>query len=105
MTATTTKSAYWSGARNGMPYIGMVIPFALLFGVIEIEAGLSREQTMIFSVLVIAGATQSAALQLMLDDEGINLILLSALAVNLRVAIYAAALATHFGAHRNWIFQ
>ena len=62
MTATTTKSAYWSGARDGMPYVVMVIPFALLFGIIEIEAGLSMEQSMIFSVLVIAGASQFAAL-------------------------------------------
>ena len=37
----------------------------------------------------------------MLDNEVINLILLAALAVNLRMAMYAAALA----AHRNWIFE
>ena len=33
----------------------------------------------------------------MLDDESINLILLAALAVNLRMAMYAATLAMHLG--------
>ena len=58
MTATTTKSAYWSSASDGMPYIVKVIPFALLFfGIIETKAGLSMEQSMIFFVPVIAGAS------------------------------------------------
>ena len=41
----------------------------------------------------------------MLDNEVINLILLAALAVNLRMAMYAAALAMNLGAHRIWIFE
>ena len=87
MTVTTTKSAYWAGVRDGLPFIVMVVPFALLFGVVGIEAGLSMAQTMSFSVLVIAGASQFAALQLMLENAAIGFVLLAALAVNLRMAM------------------
>lgn len=102
MTATTTKSAYWSGVRDGLPFIVMVVPFALLFGVVAIEAGLSIAQTMSFSVLVVAGAAQFAALQLMLENAAIGFVLLAALAVNLRMAMYSAALAPHLGAAPFW---
>tara|TARA_B110000090_G_scaffold205305_1_gene252789 strand:+ start:223 stop:933 length:711 start_codon:yes stop_codon:yes gene_type:complete len=102
MTVTTTKSAYWAGVRDGLPFIVMVVPFALLFGVVGIEAGLSMAQTMSFSVLVIAGASQFAALQLMLENAAIGFVLLAALAVNLRMAMYSAALAPHLGAAPFW---
>ena len=102
MTVTTTKSAYWAGVRDGLPFIVMVVPFALLFGVVGIEAGLSMAQTMSFSVLVIAGASQFAALQLMLENAVIGFVLLAALAVNLRMAMYSAALAPHLGAAPFW---
>ena len=102
MTVATTKSAYWAGVRDGLPFIVMVVPFALLFGVVGIEAGLSMAQTMSFSVLVIAGASQFAALQLMLENAAIGFVLLAALAVNLRMAMYSAALAPHLGAAPFW---
>ena len=102
MTVTTTKSAYWAGVCDGLPFIVMVVPFALLFGVVGIEAGLSMAQTMSFSVLVIAGASQFAALQLMLENAAIGFVLLAALAVNLRMAMYSAALAPHLGAAPFW---
>ena len=102
MTVTTTKSAYWAGVRDGLPFIVMVVPFALLFGVVGIEAGLSMAQIMSFSVLVIAGASQFAALQLMLENAVIGFVLLAALAVNLRMAMYSAALAPHLGAAPFW---
>ena len=75
----------------------MVVPFATLFEVVAIEAGLSLAQNLSFSVLVIAGASQFAALQLMLDNTAIGFILAAALAVNLRMAMYSAALAPHLG--------
>ena len=102
MTVATSKSAYWAGVRDGLPFIVMVVPFALLFGVVGIEAGLSMAQTMSFSVLVIAGASQFAALQLMLENAAIGFVLLAALAVNLRMAMYSAALAPHLGAAPFW---
>ena len=43
----------------------VVAPFGLLFGTVGTDAGLSTLEVMAFSVLVIAGASQFAALQLL----------------------------------------
>jgi predicted branched-subunit amino acid permease len=95
---TTDKSAFWQGARAGAPFVLVVAPFALLFGVVGTEAGLSLDQVMGFSVLVIAGASQFTALQLMVEDAPTLIVLATALAVNMRMAMYSAALAPLMGA-------
>ena len=94
---STERSAFATGVVDVLPFIVMVVPFATLFGVVAIEAGLSLAQTLSFSIMVIAGASQFAALQLMLDNAAIVFILAAALAVNLRMAMYSAALAPHLG--------
>ncbi|MFT6452201.1 MAG: putative branched-subunit amino acid permease [Halocynthiibacter sp.] len=96
MPDTAKKSSYLRGFRDGMPFILVVIPFSLLFGVTGSEAGLSIAQVMGFSVLVIAGASQFAAVQLMVEEAPTIIILGTALAVNLRMAMYSAALSPHF---------
>ena len=102
MPPTTVKSAYWSGFRDGTPFILMALPFALLFGVVGTEAGLAFGQTFAFSLLVIAGAAQFAALQLMIEDAAIVMVILAAVAVNLRMAMYSASLVPYLGAAPMW---
>lgn len=102
MRATTVKSSYFAGIRDGAPFILVAGPFALLFGVLATEAGLTLAQAMGFSVVVIAGAAQFAAVQMMVDDAAIALVLLAALAVNLRMAMYSAALVPYLGAAPLW---
>jgi predicted branched-subunit amino acid permease len=55
-----------------------------------------------FTVLVIAGASQFTALQLMADGAPTLIVVASALAVNLRMAMYSAALAPHLGPAPLW---
>ena len=102
MTAATVKSVYLRGLRAGAPFVIVVVPFSLLFGVAATDAGLTLGQAMGFTVLVIAGASQVAALQMMVDQAGIAFVLLAALAVNLRMAMYSAALVPHIGAAPLW---
>ncbi|MEH6652780.1 AzlC family ABC transporter permease [Loktanella salsilacus] len=102
MTAATVKSVYLRGLRAGAPFVIVVVPFSLLFGVAATDAGLTLGQAMGFTVLVIAGASQFAALQMMVDQAGIAFVLLAALAVNLRMAMYSAALVPHIGAAPLW---
>ena len=97
MRGSTTKSAFWSGYLAGLPFVAMALPFAILFRVVATKAGLYLWQTIAFSLVVIAGAAQFTALQLMMDDAAIGLVLLAALAVNLRMAMYSAALVPHLG--------
>ncbi len=97
MPFTNPKSAYWSGFRAGSPFILVVIPFGTLFGVISVDAGLNLVETMTMTVLVIAGAAQFTALALLQDNAPTFIVLLTALAVNLRMAMYSAALVPHVG--------
>jgi len=102
MTSTTGKSAYWRGVRHGAPFILVVTPFALLFGVVATEAGLSIFETMVFTTTTFAGAAQFTALQLLGDNTPTIVVLLSSLAVNLRFAMYSASLTPHIGATPLW---
>ena len=103
MTLTSTsQSAFWSGLRASAPFVLVAGPFGALFGVVGTEAGLNLAQVMGFSVVVIAGASQFTALQLMLDEAPTLLVLLSAIAVNLRMAMYSASLAPHLGPAPVW---
>ena len=85
------------GIMASAPFLIVVLPFALLFGVVATEAGLSVVQTLSFAVAVFAGASQFAALQLMQDHAPTAVVLATALAVNLRLAMYSASLTPHLG--------
>lgn len=102
MTITTPKSAYFRGVVDGSPFILVIIPFASLFGLLAAEAGLSVVEALSFSVVVIAGAAQFTALQLMVEDAPTLVILASALAVNLRMAMYSASLTPYIGSAPLW---
>ncbi|APX12291.1 AzlC family ABC transporter permease [Tateyamaria omphalii] len=102
MPITTTKSAFWAGVRDGAPFVFVAGPFALLFGVLATEAGLNVFEVMTFSLVVIAGAAQFTALQVMANDAPTVVVILSALAVNLRVAMYSAALTPYLGRAPLW---
>ena len=102
MTSTTTKSAFWQGVRDGAPFLLVIAPFGTLFGVVATEAGLAVFETLAFSVVVIAGAAQFTALQLMREETPTLIVLVSALAVNLRMAMYSASLTPYLGAAPVW---
>ena len=97
MTSSTTNRALWRGARNSLPFIFVAGPFGLLFGVVASEAGLHVLESFSFSIAVFAGAAQFTALQLMQDQAPTLVVLASALAVNLRMAMYSASLTPHLG--------
>lgn len=102
MTSTTRKSPYREGIIDSSPFILVIIPFASLFGVLATEAGLNVVETMAFSIVVIAGAAQFTALQLMQENVPTVIVLISALAVNLRMAMYSASLTPYIGAAPLW---
>lgn len=107
MPATTPKmkpvsATFWQGFRAGIPFVLVVGPFGALFGVLATEAGLDVLETLLFSVVVIAGAAQFTALQLMTENAPTAIVLLSALAVNLRMAMYSASLTPWLGAAPLW---
>lgn len=95
-------AAFPQGLKAAVPFALVVCPFALLFGVAATEAGLNLTETMSFSVLVVAGAAQFVALQLSAENAPTLIVLATALAVNLRMVMYSAALTPHLGAAPMW---
>ena len=93
----TPRAAFWRGYLDCAPFVLIVVPYSILFGVVARDAGLDVLQTMSMSVLVIAGASQFTALALLKDQAPVFIALLAALAVNLRMAMYSAALVPHLG--------
>lgn len=95
---SNTTQSYLRGFRHAAPFTLVIVPFAMLFGLLASEAGLHVYEIIIFSLTVFAGASQFAALQLMQDQAPVLVILATALAVNLRMLMYSVALAPHLGA-------
>jgi len=93
----TAARTFWRGYLDCAPFTLIVVPYSFLFGVVARDAGLDVLQTMSMAVLVIAGASQFTALALLQDQAPVFIALLAALVVNLRMAIYSAALVPHLG--------
>lgn len=91
------RTAFRRGVVESAPFVLVIVPFGMVFGVVGTEAGLTLAQVMGFSVFVIAGASQIAALQLMTEAAPLAAVLATALVINLRMAMYSAALAPHLG--------
>lgn len=106
MTAATAPSSVRGplaqGVRDGLPFMAALAPFGLLFGVASTEAGLGLGAALGFSVAVIAGASQFTAVSLIADGAPAVVVVLTALAVNLRMAMYSAALAPYLGTAPVW---
>ena len=94
---TTPRAAFFKGFRQALPFTIVVAPFGLLFGVVATEAGLNLWETMVFTSTVFAGASQFAALQLMQDQAPTLIVLVTAMAVNLRMVMYSVAITPHLG--------
>ncbi|MEM6477503.1 MAG: AzlC family ABC transporter permease [Pseudomonadota bacterium] len=102
MSEATRKAAFWLGVRHGAPFIFLLVPFGMLFGVVGTEAGLNLAEVMAFSIVVIAGAAQFTAVSMMVDNVPAIIVLVTSLAVNLRMAMYSAALTPHLGRAPVW---
>jgi len=80
------------GCRDILPLIVGAIPFGIIFGTLSIGAGLSTWQTIGMSALVFAGSAQFIAITLITGGVGAAVVLLTTFVVNLRHALYSAAL-------------
>ncbi|WGH79789.1 AzlC family ABC transporter permease [Jannaschia ovalis] len=96
------RSPFGLGVARGLPFIVIMLPFGMLFGVLATEIGLPVAQAMGFSVLVIAGASQFTAVQLIAEGVPAAVVVLAALAVNLRMVMYSAAMVPHLGSAALW---
>jgi len=86
------KSEFLEGAKASLPLIVGAIPFAILFGTLAPNSGLSAMATMAMSVFVFAGSAQFIVLALLAVQAPLQVILFTTFVVNLRHLLYATAL-------------
>jgi 4-azaleucine resistance transporter AzlC len=102
MPRAASRRAFLTGMRDGLPFLLVIVPFGVLFGVVAREAGWDFAAILGMSVMVIAGASQFTALQLLQEGAPVAIAVLTAMAVNLRHAMYSASLAPHLGGAPLW---
>jgi 4-azaleucine resistance transporter AzlC len=89
-------TAFVSGAKAIVPVLLALIPFGVAFGATAMGSGLSALEALAMSVIVLAGAAQLAATQLIATGASVAVVVLTVLVINLRLTLYSASLAPHF---------
>lgn len=82
-----------SGIRAVAPVTVGVVPFGLIAGAAAVDAGLSGWQAVGLSVVVFAGASQLAAIELLGENANAVVVVGTMLVINLRMTMYSASLA------------
>lgn len=72
-----------------------VVPFGVVFGASAVDAGMGIAEVLGFSVLVFAGASQLAAVELLRDGSGVLVTAATIWVINLRHLMYGASLGPH----------
>lgn len=91
----TRRKMFGSGMLAVAPMLPGVAPFGIIAGLTAVGTGLSAAQAMAMSLTIFAGASQLATLQLIGEGALPAIVLLTALTINLRFAMYSASLAPH----------
>lgn len=79
-----------------LPYQIPITLFGLVSGAVMADAGLSLLEAVAMTVIVMAGAAQIAAMQMLIENTSVFVILASCICINLRFGMYSAALAPYF---------
>lgn len=81
------------GFKDALPMVLGVAPFGMIAGVSAVSIGLSAWDGTLMSALVVAGASQVAAIALLGSGGSVLTILLTVAVINLRHVMYSASLA------------
>lgn len=90
---TTTLRPEVQGARDVLPIAVGIVPFGIVAGATAVEADYGLSGALGFSMLVFAGASQLAAIDLLSGGSAIALAVATVWLINLRMVMYSASLA------------
>ena len=90
--SVTDKEQFNAGFKGMLPITTGVFPFGVVMGTVAANANLSFFQSMFMNVLVFAGASQLAAVDLMAKHAASAVVIITGLVINLRFLLYSAAL-------------
>lgn len=95
---STRRGSFLDGARTVAPVMVGIVPFGLVAGAAAVRVGLSGLHAVGLSVLVFAGASQLAAIELFGKNTSAAVVILTVLVINLRMTMYSASLAPYLQA-------
>lgn len=95
------KRAFREGFKACAPTMPGIFAWGMVTGMAMVKSGLTLPQALGMTFTVFAGSAQLAAVPLIAANVPIWVVFVTALVVNLRFVIFAAALAPHF-AHLPW---
>lgn len=95
------KQAFREGLKACAPTMPGIFAWGMVTGMAMVKTGLTIWQALGMTFLVFAGSAQLASLPLMAANVPIWVVFVTALVVNLRFVIFAAAVGPHF-AHLPW---
>ena len=93
---SSRRVSFLDGVRAVAPVLVGIVPFGLVAGAAAVRAGLSGLQAVGLSVVVFAGASQLAAVELLGNDASLAVVVVTALVINLRMVMYSASIAPYF---------
>lgn len=91
--APESRDAFMDGAREVSIIAPSYLPFALVCGVAAVNAGLVLPAALALPGLVYGGSSQAVLTQFLQGTSALWVAVLSGLVVNLRMAVYSAAMA------------
>ena len=101
-----TRTAVLDGMRDCAITVPSYLPFAVVCGVASVNAGLTLPAALALPGLVFGGSSQAVLSQLIQGASSLWIAILSGLVVNLRMAVYSAAMAPklrHLPTHKRML--
>jgi predicted branched-subunit amino acid permease len=88
----TARDAFRAGALECLTLIPSYIPFGMVCGVAAMQAGLGELGAIALAAFAFAGSSQAILTQFLASGAPLAIAVLSGLVVNLRMAVYSAAI-------------
>lgn len=85
-----------AGIRDVSPLLLGIVPFGLVAGIAAVNAGMELAEAIGLSVIVFAGASQLAAIELLANNAPLAVVIGTAVVINVRMVMYSASIAPHF---------
>lgn len=97
-----TRQQWTRGLKDGLPIAVGYIPIAIAFGLLAKSAGLPGLAVVLMSVLVYAGASQFAGVNLIAAGAAVGEIVMTAFIINLRHFLLTASLSRRMDEPSKW---
>ncbi|HEY2812257.1 MAG TPA: AzlC family ABC transporter permease [Acidimicrobiales bacterium] len=101
--STSTRLAdFIGGARSTVPWLFGIAPFGLVIGVSAARADIPLFAGWLTGPLIFAGSAQVATIELLDTHTAAVVVVIAALAINLRLVLYSASMARYWHEMPRW---